>query len=159
MVASGGVLSEGYGHGGPGVCLGDGQTEAKGVPSQGGCGGRAAPAYVPITDLTYWIECPQKVDKEALEGCDTDNLCVDVVERIFARMMYRASVPKSGSRPQKGSRLKNVGVAHLNWGSVRSRRSRSEWATNTPTEALVLTITSYTPHRYEKMHEKCRISV
>ena len=28
MVASGGVLSEGYGHGGPGVCLGDGQTEA-----------------------------------------------------------------------------------------------------------------------------------
>ena len=28
MFASGGVLSEGYGHGGPGVCLGDGQTEA-----------------------------------------------------------------------------------------------------------------------------------
>ena len=28
MVASGGVLSEGYGHGGPDVCLGDGQTEA-----------------------------------------------------------------------------------------------------------------------------------
>ena len=34
-VASGGVLSEGYGHGGPGVCLGDDQTEAEGVPSQG----------------------------------------------------------------------------------------------------------------------------
>ena len=28
MVASGGVLSEGYGHDGPVVCLGDGQTEA-----------------------------------------------------------------------------------------------------------------------------------
>ena len=28
MVASGGGLSEGYGHDGPGVCLGDGQTEA-----------------------------------------------------------------------------------------------------------------------------------
>ena len=28
MVASGGVLSEGYGHGGPGICLGDGQREA-----------------------------------------------------------------------------------------------------------------------------------
>ena len=27
MVASGGVLPEGYGHDGPGVCLGDGQTE------------------------------------------------------------------------------------------------------------------------------------
>ena len=27
-VSSGGVLSEGYGHGGPGVCLSDGQTEA-----------------------------------------------------------------------------------------------------------------------------------
>ena len=36
MLASGGVLSEGYGHGGPGVCLGDGQTEAEGVPAQGG---------------------------------------------------------------------------------------------------------------------------
>ena len=36
MVASGGVLSEGYWHDGPGVCLGDGQTEAEGVPSQGG---------------------------------------------------------------------------------------------------------------------------
>ena len=55
MVASGGVLSEGYGHDGPGVCLGDGQTEAyledagmtglgdgqtkaEGSPSQGGRG-------------------------------------------------------------------------------------------------------------------------
>ena len=38
IVASGGVLSERYGHGGPGVCLGDGQTEAEGVPSQGGRG-------------------------------------------------------------------------------------------------------------------------
>ena len=28
MVASVGVISEGYGHGGPDVCLGDGQTEA-----------------------------------------------------------------------------------------------------------------------------------
>ena len=33
MFASGGVLSKGYGHGGPGVCLGNGQTEAEGVPS------------------------------------------------------------------------------------------------------------------------------
>ena len=37
MVASGGVLSDGYGHGGHGVCLGDGQTKAR-VPSQGGRG-------------------------------------------------------------------------------------------------------------------------
>ena len=37
-VASGGVLSEGYGHSGPGVCLGNGQTEAEGVPSHGGRG-------------------------------------------------------------------------------------------------------------------------
>ena len=34
MVASGRVLSERYGHGESGVCLGDGQTEAEGVPSQ-----------------------------------------------------------------------------------------------------------------------------
>ena len=32
------VLSEGYGHGGPGVCLVDSQTEAEGVPWQGGRG-------------------------------------------------------------------------------------------------------------------------
>ena len=37
-IASGGVLSEGYGHGRPGVCLGDGQTETEGVLLQGGCG-------------------------------------------------------------------------------------------------------------------------
>ena len=36
VFASGGVLSEEYGHDGFGVCLGDGQTEAEGVPSQGG---------------------------------------------------------------------------------------------------------------------------
>ena len=33
-----GGLSEGYGHGGPGVCLEDGQTEVEGAPSQGGRG-------------------------------------------------------------------------------------------------------------------------
>ena len=32
------VLSEGYRHDGPGVCLGDGQTETEKVPSQGGRG-------------------------------------------------------------------------------------------------------------------------
>ena len=38
MIASGVVLSEGYEHDGPGVCLDDGQTEAEGVPSQRGRG-------------------------------------------------------------------------------------------------------------------------
>ena len=33
-----GGLSEGYGHDGPAVGLGDGQTEAEGVPSEGGRG-------------------------------------------------------------------------------------------------------------------------
>ena len=49
IVASGEVLSEGYGHGGPGVCLGDGQTEDIGVPSQGGRGDallRRMPPYL-----------------------------------------------------------------------------------------------------------------
>ena len=49
MFASGGVLSDGYGHGGPGVCLGDGQTEDEGVPSQGGRGDallRRMPPYL-----------------------------------------------------------------------------------------------------------------
>ena len=49
IVASGGVLSVGYGHGGPGVCLGDGKTEAEGVPSQRGRGGallRRMPPYL-----------------------------------------------------------------------------------------------------------------
>ena len=48
VVASGGVLIEGYGHGGSGVCLGDGQTEAEGVQWQGG---RAASAYVHAPEL------------------------------------------------------------------------------------------------------------
>ena len=45
------VVSEGYGHGGPGVCLGDGQTEGEEVPSQGERGDallRRMPPY-----LTY----------------------------------------------------------------------------------------------------------
>ena len=49
MVVSGGVLSEAYGHDGPGVFLGDGQTEAEGVPSQGGRGDallRRMPPYL-----------------------------------------------------------------------------------------------------------------
>ena len=49
MVASGGLLSEGYGHGGPSVSLSDGQTEAEGVPSQGGRGDallRRMPPYL-----------------------------------------------------------------------------------------------------------------
>ena len=47
MVASGGVLSKGYGDDGPGVCLGDGQTEAEGVPSQGGRGDALLPRMPP----------------------------------------------------------------------------------------------------------------
>ena len=49
MVASGGVLSEGCGHDGPGVCLVDGQSEAEVVPSQGGRGDallRRLPPYL-----------------------------------------------------------------------------------------------------------------
>ena len=38
MVASDGVPFEGYGDGGSGVCVGDGQTDDEGVPSQGGRG-------------------------------------------------------------------------------------------------------------------------
>ena len=38
VVASSGGISEGHGHDGPGVCLGDGQTETTSVPSQGGRG-------------------------------------------------------------------------------------------------------------------------
>ena len=44
-----GDLSEGYGHDGAGVCLGDGQTEAEGVPSQNGRGDalvRRIPPYL-----------------------------------------------------------------------------------------------------------------
>ena len=43
VVASGGVLFEGYQYGGPGVCLGDGQTETEGVTSQGGRGDALLP--------------------------------------------------------------------------------------------------------------------
>ena len=53
VVASGGDLSEGYGHGGPGVCMGDGQTEDEGVPSQSGRGDallRRMPSYLDLPD-------------------------------------------------------------------------------------------------------------
>ena len=52
MVASGGVLSERCGHGGPGVSLGDGQTEDEGVPSQDGRGDALLRRVAPIPDLT-----------------------------------------------------------------------------------------------------------
>ena len=48
------VLSEGHGHGGPGVCPGDGQTEAEGVPLQGECGDallRRMPPHLTWPDL------------------------------------------------------------------------------------------------------------
>ena len=38
MALSGEGLFQGYGHDGPSVCLVDGQTEAGGIPSQGGRG-------------------------------------------------------------------------------------------------------------------------
>ena len=52
--ASGGVL----GHDGPGVCLGDGQTEAERVPSQGGRGDallRRMPPYLTWSDLVIQL--------------------------------------------------------------------------------------------------------
>ena len=48
------TVFEGCGHGGPGVCQGDGQTEAEGVPSQDGRGDallRRMPPY--LTYLTW----------------------------------------------------------------------------------------------------------
>ena len=60
VVASGGGLSEGHGHDGPCVCLGDGQTEAKRVQSQGERGHVLYKyGYEPIPDLVLvrpvWI--------------------------------------------------------------------------------------------------------
>ena len=50
VVVSGGVLFEGYGHDGPRVYLGDGQTEAEGVYCHKVDQRRSTPAYVPIPD-------------------------------------------------------------------------------------------------------------
>ena len=50
MGVPGGVVSEGYVNDGPGVCLGDDQTEADGVPSQGGCN-EALLRRMPPSDL------------------------------------------------------------------------------------------------------------
>ena len=46
------VHLRGYGHGGPGVCLGDCQTEAEGVTSQGGRGDALLRRMPPTPDLT-----------------------------------------------------------------------------------------------------------
>ena len=55
VVASDGVASEGYGHDGPGVCPGEGQTEDEGVPSQGGRGDALLQRMPPKYDLTYKV--------------------------------------------------------------------------------------------------------
>ena len=62
MVASGGVLSEGYGRGGPGVCLGDGQKEAKGVPSQGVALLRRMPPYLTCLYLQQMNESRSRTE-------------------------------------------------------------------------------------------------
>ena len=49
--------SQWYGHGETGVCLGDGQTEAEGVLSQGGRGDallQRMPPPIPDLNLTFW---------------------------------------------------------------------------------------------------------
>ena len=66
MVASGGILSEGHG---PGVCLGDGQTEAGGVASQGGRGD--ALLLAPILVLTY-----NRADGRFVSSCEFSTLHV-----------------------------------------------------------------------------------
>ena len=76
MVASDGVLSEGYGHDGPGVDLGDGQTEAEGVESQGGRGDallRRMPPYLtcgfvaPVfTVMVFTASCYRSTSVECL---------------------------------------------------------------------------------------------
>ena len=59
MIASGGVLSDGYGHDGPVVCLGDGQREAylrdvgmAGLASAWAMARWRLLVYALITDLT-----------------------------------------------------------------------------------------------------------
>ena len=47
-----GGLSDRYGHEGPGICLGNEQTEAEGVMSQGGCCDTLAQEYTQIPNLT-----------------------------------------------------------------------------------------------------------
>ena len=67
MFASGGVLSGGYGHGGPGVCLGDGQTEAEGVLAQGARGDallRRMPPYLSCLDLVLVTGYRQNSDTD-----------------------------------------------------------------------------------------------
>ena len=54
MVASGGAPSEGYGHGGPGVCLSDDQIQAEGVRSQGGLSDALLRRMPPLSWRALW---------------------------------------------------------------------------------------------------------
>ena len=66
MFASGGVLSEGYVHGGSGVCLCDGQTAGEGVPSHGGGGNALLRHMLPYLTLPH---SDNRGDKQnSLEG-------------------------------------------------------------------------------------------
>ena len=83
MVASVDDLFEGYGYDGPGVCLGDGQTEAERVPSQGGRGDallRRMSSY--LTDLIPTIETV---------------LNTNIRDNLKCSYMPNAALPKLGS--------------------------------------------------------------
>ena len=68
-----GLLSEEYGYDGPGVCLGNGQTKAEGVPSQGGRGDallRRMPPYLTLLGRgkSYLGEVSLPVSKNCCSG-------------------------------------------------------------------------------------------
>ena len=66
MVATGGVLSEGYGHGGPCVCLGDGQREGR---------GRTAARWTLLRRMSpYALPWPD-IDVDSSTGTTTEMTC------------------------------------------------------------------------------------
>ena len=104
MVASGGVRSEGYGHVKPGVCLGDGQTEAEGVPSQGGRGDALLRRM--LSYLTYlWGMKASKSEKWVAKCIEIKNCGVTCVKMRKSGATFTTSRIE---RPNK-SKSKNGG--------------------------------------------------
>ena len=85
MVASGGVLSKGCGPGGPGVCLGDGQTEAEGVPSKGGRGDALFRRMSPY--LIYYVEWMRR-QSELVRSTPLDILPLISTDYIFTQVFF-----------------------------------------------------------------------
>ena len=70
--------SEGFGHGGPGVCLDDGETATERLRSQGGTGDALLRRMPPIPDLHWPVDTEKNSTYKLASGTSSHNLVLTV---------------------------------------------------------------------------------